>query len=65
MQNPTPAPLEIFSTGVRLQAVECTINGQKQFRWLAASFEDDSYQNGNLIIPVEFADTPSNLITKD
>lgn len=53
---------EIFSTGVFLEAVECVINGQKQWRWVATNFEDDSFFNGSVIIPVEYANKPEKLI---
>jgi len=52
MNNSAKAHRTIFSTGVELQAEECIINGITQWRWIATSFEDDSYLNGNVIIPL-------------
>lgn len=46
----------IFSTGVFLQPVKCTINKTEQWRWVAVNFEDDSYLNGRLINPIEYSD---------
>ena len=53
---------EIFSTGVFLETVECIINGQKQWRWVATRFEDDSFLNGSVIFPMEYADKSEKLI---
>ena len=55
---------EIFSTGVFLESVECIVNSQKQWRWVAVGFEDDSFMNGKIINPVEYADKQKNLIEK-
>lgn len=52
----------IFSNGTHLQAVECVINGTKQWRWVAVGFEDDSFLNGKMINPVEYANEKSDLI---
>ena len=46
----------IFATGVFLQPVKCTINGNEQWRWVAVCFEDDSYYDGIVVDPVEYAD---------
>jgi len=54
---------KIFATGVFLEPVECTINGKKQWRWLAVSFEEDSYFEGNLINPVEYSENIHKLAT--
>lgn len=56
---------EIFSTGVFLESVECVINGQKQWRWVAIRFEDDSFLNGSAIIPLEYADKAEKLIKSE
>ena len=53
---------QIFATGVHLQAVECTINGIKQWRWVAVSFEDDSFMNGQIVEPIEYANEMAQLI---
>ena len=53
---------KIFSTGVFLQAVECTINGKKQWRWVSVGFEDDSYYDGEPIDVYDYADTFKDLI---
>ncbi|MEA3464344.1 MAG: hypothetical protein U9R14_04730 [Patescibacteria group bacterium] len=54
----------IFSNGVILQAVECIINGKKQWRWIVNSFEYDSFLNGKLINPVEYGTKQDNLTEK-
>ncbi len=54
--------IKIFSTGVYLQAIECTINGNKQWRWLAVGFEDESFMNGKEINPIEYAQRQEDLI---
>lgn len=54
----------IFSTGVYLQSVECVINGEKQWRWIAVGFEDDSFLNGEIINPIEYAQKQKNLVEK-
>lgn len=56
---------EIFSTGVFLESVECIINGQKQWRWIANRFEDDSFLNGSTIIPLEYANKAEKLIKSE
>ena len=53
---------QIFATGVHLQAVECTINDIKQWRWVAVSFEDDSFMNGQIVEPIEYANEMAQLI---
>jgi hypothetical protein len=53
---------QIFATGVHLQAVECTINGIKQWRWIAVNFEDDSFLNGENVQPIEYADVVQGLL---
>jgi len=55
----------IFSTGVHLQAIECKIDGQRQWRWVAIGFEDDSYLNGKIIAPNEYADKCDGLLNRD
>lgn len=55
----------IFATGVFLQPVKCVINGREQWRWIAASFEDDSYFNGKIINPHEYAENIEGLIIAD
>lgn len=52
---------KIFATGVFLQAVECTINDRKQWRWVAVGFEDDSYYDGEIIDVYDYADTHEGL----
>ncbi len=54
----------IFSTGVHLQSVECVINGEKQWRWIAVGFEDDSFLNGEIINPIEYAKEQESLVEK-
>ena len=54
----------IFSIGVHLKSIECAIDGQKQWRWIAVGFEDDSFMNGETINPIEYADKQKDLIGK-
>lgn len=54
----------IFSTGVHLVSEECIINKKKQWRWVAVGFEDDSFLNGKVINPIEYADKQIGLIKK-
>lgn len=54
----------IFSTGVFLESVECVINGQKQWRWIATGFEDDSFASGKIINPIEYANKQKKLVGK-
>jgi hypothetical protein len=58
----TSPKIIIFSTGVRLQAIKCAINGRKQWRWIAVGFEEDSYLNGKTINPTEYSDDPKKMI---
>lgn len=55
----------IFATGVFLQPVKCTINGIQQWRWIAVGFEDDSFYNGEIIDPNEYADNISDMVIAD
>lgn len=52
----------IFSTGVHLQAIKCTINGKEQWRWVAVGFEDDSYLDGKAINPSEYSGDSKKMI---
>ncbi|OQA90123.1 MAG: hypothetical protein BWY26_01474 [Elusimicrobia bacterium ADurb.Bin231] len=54
----------IFSTGVHLQPIECVINEEKQWRWVAIGFEDESFLNGEAVNPIEYADRQENLVEK-
>ena len=54
---------KIFATGVFLQPVKCTINGMEQWRWIAVGFEDDSFLDGEIINPNEYADSIKKLTT--
>lgn len=56
--------ITIFSTGVHLQSVECFINGEKQWRWVAVGFEDESFMNGEAINPIEYAEKQEGLVEK-
>lgn len=53
---------KIFATGVFLQPVKCTINEIEQWRWVAVGFEDDSFYDGDIINPVEYANDIDKLI---
>ena len=64
MNIKTKSQTIIFSTGVHLQSVECLINGEKQWRWIAVGFEDDSFLNGEIINPIEYAKKQKNLVEK-
>ena len=52
----------IFSTGVFLESVKCSIDGEKQWRWIAVNFEDESFLDGRAINSVEYADEEKKLI---
>ena len=54
----------IFSTGVHLASKECVINGKKQWRWVAVGFEDESFMNGEVVNPVEYAEKQKDLVEK-
>ena len=54
--------ITIFSIGTHLQAVECIIDGIKQWRWVAIGFEDESFLNGKAINPIVYADSDNELI---
>ena len=54
----------IFATGVFLQPVKCVINEKEQWRWVAVGFEDDSYFEGKIINPSEYANEIEDLIAK-
>lgn len=58
----TKNQMTIFSTGVHLQAVECSINERKQWRWVAVGFEDESFMHGQAINPFEYAETQEGLV---
>lgn len=53
---------KIFATGVFLQPVKCIINNTEQWRWIAVGFEDDSYFDGEIINPIEYAEDIKDLI---
>lgn len=53
---------KIFATGVFLQPVKCSINGIEQWRWVAVNFEDDSFFDGEIINPIEYADDINELV---
>lgn len=46
---------KVFATGVHLQAIEVEINNQKQWRWVAVGFEDDTYFDGKAIDIYDYA----------
>ncbi len=51
-----PLPKDtVFATGVHLQAIEVEINGIKQWRWVATSFEEDTYFDGEIIDVLTYA----------
>lgn len=53
---------KIFATGVFLQPVKCTINEIEQWRWVAVGFEDDSFFDGEVINPIEYANNINELV---
>lgn len=53
----------IFATGVFLQPVKCTINGMEQWRWIDVSFEDDSFFDGKVINPIEYAESIEEMVS--
>jgi hypothetical protein len=56
---------KIFATGVFLQPVKCTINNIEQWRWVAVDFEDDSFYDGEIINPNEYAERIEDLVIAD
>ncbi len=56
---------KIFATGVFLQPVKCTINGEEQWRWVAVGFEDDSYFDGEIVDPNEYAEGIEDMLITD
>lgn len=64
--KPNPPPLAerdtIYSTGVFLQPMKCIIDGEEQWRWVAVCFEDDSFMDGDVISPVEYASRIKDLL---
>lgn len=53
---------KIFATGVFLKPVKCEINGISQWRWIAVGFEDDSFLDGEIIDPTEYAENINSLV---
>lgn len=53
----------IFATGVFLKPCEIEIDGKKQWRWVATSFEDESFQNGQPLDVNTYASTLRDLYT--
>ena len=53
---------KIFSTGVHLKPIECIINDEKQWRWIAVGFEDDTYFDGEIIDVLDYADNFDGLL---
>jgi hypothetical protein len=60
-----PERCTIFATGVFLRAIEVEIYGQKQWRWVAVGFEDDSYFDGEVINVYDYADDFDGLMIPD
>lgn len=56
---------KIFATGVFLQPVKCTINNTEQWRWIAVGFEDDSFYDGEIVSPNEYADSIDDMVVAD
>jgi hypothetical protein len=60
----TPLPKDtIFATGVHLQGIEVEINGIKQWRWVATSFEEDTYFDGEIIDVLTYANDFKSLLS--
>lgn len=53
----------IFATGVFLKPCEIEINGKKQWRWVATSFEDDSFHDGQPVDVNVYASSLENLFS--
>ncbi len=45
----------IFTTGAFAVPVKVTINGVETWRWIVDSFEDDSFFDGEMCNPLEYA----------
>lgn len=52
---------KIFTTGAYLKAIECIIDGRKQWRWVVVGFEDDTYFNGEIVDIQDYADSFEDL----
>lgn len=61
-----PEPGRIFTDGAFCEPLECVDpeTGQKIWRWVVASFEDDSYMDGEYVEPVNAAKTRSELMNE-
>lgn len=52
----------IFATGVFLSPTKQIVNGIEEWCWIAVGFEDDSFLNGELINPNEYATKLEDLV---
>lgn len=55
----------VFTIGAFLKAEKVKINNIEQWRWIVVGFEDDTYFDGELINPVEYAEQFEDLIIKE
>ncbi|MBT4483412.1 MAG: hypothetical protein HOC71_07015 [Candidatus Latescibacteria bacterium] len=54
----------IFTTGAFLKPIKVAkASGEETWTWQVVEFVDDSYKNGHLFNPKEFADNINNLQT--
>lgn len=58
----------IFTTGAFLKPVKTHLNGKELWMWVVTEFIDDSFKDGEVYNPNEFAETQNELFidtTKD
>ena len=55
--------VQIFATGVFLTPVKLQIDGQEVWLWVASSFEEDSFYNGELCNPANSSTDREKLLT--
>ena len=56
---------KIFTTGAFLEAIEVEIDGKKQWRWLATSFEDEIFLDGESTEVYTYANSQDGLFTQN
>lgn len=41
---------KVYSNGCTLEAMKCTINGKRQWRWVLTSVQEDVFEDGEEVI---------------
>lgn len=52
----------IFTTGAFLKPVKVSINGRECWMWVVTEFIDDSFKDGEVYNPIEFAESKNELL---